>query len=61
MKELMKMVLATMLILLVFHLQGCVDVTVHIDQEKSLITAPVEYEEEDTSTGDIYVNHKKYI
>ena len=47
MKELLKMALAITLILLTFYLQGCVTINIKIDQTKSLITAPVEYEEEE--------------
>ena len=61
MKELLKMALAITLILLTFYLQGCIDIDINIDQGKSLITAPVEYEEEVTPTEEVYVNHKKYI
>ena len=63
MTYLLKILLAISLIMLIFLSQGCLDITIEIDQGKSLITAPVgyEYEESEEPTGKTYVNHKKYI
>lgn len=61
--HLLKMLISIALITLIFLAQGCLTVTINIDQGKSLITAPVEYEDEESeaTTGKTYVNHEKYI
>ena len=61
MTHLIKMAIAITLIVLIFLMQGCFTININIDQGKSLITAPVEYEEEEVPTEEVYVNHKKYI
>jgi hypothetical protein len=55
------MLVAITLILLIWNLQGCVTVTINIDQGKSLVTAPMEYEEDEEQTDEVYVSHKKHI
>ena len=47
MTHLIKMLLALALIIFIFLAQGCITINVNIDQGKSLITAPVEYEEDE--------------
>ena len=61
MKELIRITIAIGVIILVFSMMGCFTITIHIDQGKSVISAPVEYEEEVSPVIGTPVKHKRFI